>query len=370
MKAGDNETVQDWSSKAAQDSFLANNPEFKAQKAEITRLNNALLKVKAGTQIIVNAIKEAYVEPPNLYVPSPPPKSRKTNEEIAVLHISDTQLGKVTPTYNSTVAKDRITDLVFKTVQITNMRRSNAAINAIHVYLGGDMVEGEDIFPGQAHEIDQPVFEQSCKTAPEVFCNAILYLLEHFPTVKVCAVPGNHGRNGRKGTNSSTKTNWDMVCYEVMYWMLNASEFAKKNNLSKRLTFDIPEDDFFVVDPVFDWGNLIVHGQQITGGFAGFPWYGAAKKAWGWIDAIDAPWDYLWFGHFHTYASAVLNKRVFLANGTTESSNNYAKEQLASGGYPCQRLAFFNPSHGLISDNQIYLDNTRTPQKTRLASWQ
>ena len=70
-------------------------------------------------------------------------------------------------------------------------------------------------------------------------------------------------------------------------------------------------------------------------------------------------WTYLAFGHFHQFAFGTLNKRYFIANGTTESSNVYAQEQLAASGDPCQRLAFFERKHGLIADHQIFLDNTR-----------
>jgi hypothetical protein len=200
----------------------------------------------------------------------------------------------------------------------------------------------------------------------------ILGLLEDFPKVKVCCVAGNHGRNGPKGGRSNPKTNWDLVCYNVLKLMLMGVEGTDHHKkISRRLEFEIAEDTFYVVDRVYDWGNLIVHGDQITGGFAGFPWYGAGKKAWGWIDAIPEPWDYLWFGHFHTYASAVLNHRIFLANGTTESDNDYARARLAAAGLPCQRLVFFDKDHGLIADHQVFLtgENERLPNRLKNQEW-
>jgi hypothetical protein len=60
----------------------------------------------------------------------------------------------------------------------------------------------------------------------------------------------------------------------------------------------------------------------------------------------------------------VLNHRILLANGTTESDNDYAQEQLAACGHPCQRLAFFNAKHGLIADHQVFLAE-RLPQRKR-----
>lgn len=358
--------VRDWIDKTAD----MNSHEYKALKKENADLRRRIEHHETGLSLIVDAVKEAYIDPPDLVIPAMPKVSRKQSEEIAILHLSDTQLGKKTQTYSCTIGEIRIMQLARKTVEITNMRRNSATIKELRIYMGGDMIEGEDIFPGQAHEIDQVLFDQAVKTAPSIFVKMILYLLEHFEHIKVCCVPGNHGRNGRYGNGASRRTNWDRVVYEITeYILLGSKEFPRKS-LVNRLSFQ-HSDDWYVVDRVFDWGNLQLHGDQIRGGFAGFPWYGAAKKAWGWIDSIPEPWDYMWMGHYHTYASAVLNHRMFLANGTTESSNVYAQEQLAAAGYPCQRLAFFDAKYGLISDNQVFLTdgNERVPQRIRPSKW-
>ena len=60
---------------------------------------------------------------------------------------------------------------------------------------------------------------------------------------------------------------------------------------------------------------------------------------------------------------------TFLANGTTESDNEYALEQLAAAGWPVQRLAFFSAHHGLISDNPVWLTSERRSQAQRWAEW-
>jgi hypothetical protein len=242
-----------------------------------------------------------------------------------------------------------------KTIYIADLRRNIAAINELHVYLGGDVVEGEDIFPHQAHLIDSPLFDQACVNFPRIAGKALLLALDHFERVKVFTVPGNHGRNGPKNTRSHPRTNWDRVAYQVLKTALLGVDAQPRKELAGRLEFHMSEE-FWVVDRVFKWGNLLVHGHQIGGGFAGFPWYGTAKKAWGWIDAIEAKWDNLFFGHFHTPAMATLGLRRFYANGTTESDNEFAKEQLAACGIPCQRLVFMDAKHGVVSDTLIFLD--------------
>lgn len=334
-------------------------------KSQVRALERRLRGLQSKESTIIEAVHAALeAAPPRLEIPRNPRRARSRKyEEVAILHLSDTQLGKTTRSYDSTVCEARILQCVEKTAYIADLRRNIARIDELHIYLGGDMIEGEDIFPHQAHEIDSSVFEQAVVNFPRIGVKAILRALECFEKVKVYCVAGNHGRNGPKSTRSSPKTNWDNVAYETTRAILLGTAAFPRADLAKRLEFNIA-DEFWIVDRVFDWGNLMVHGHQISGGFAGFPWYGAGKKAWGWIDTIEKKWDNLFFGHFHTPAMATLNHRRFYANGTTESDNDFAKEQLAAAGDPCQRLLFMDADHGVVSDTLLYLSE-RVPNARR-----
>lgn len=328
----------------------------KLLRSTVSTLQRKLTKTGVTGNLMVQTIEEIFRErPPEIRLPAMPRKSTRKAREQAVLHVADLHIGKVTSTYNTFVAEERLRLLVEKVISITNTRQNGAACDDLRLYLGGDMIEGEQIFATQAHMIDASLFEQAIKSAPVMLTKMILRLLECFRTVTICTVPGNHGRNGPKGGSANPKTNWDNVVYEVVKLMLLGTDEHPNQLIRDRIEFNI-SDTFYIVDHIDGgWGNLMVHGHQITGGFGGFPWYGTAKKAWGWIDAIPEHWDYLWFGHFHTYASASLNMRTFLANGTSESDNDYAQASMAACGVPCQRLAFFNEDGGLISDNQVFL---------------
>jgi hypothetical protein len=334
-------------------------------RAQVRVLERQVRGLRTKEATIIEAVRQALAEsPPRLSAPPAPKRSRSGKyEEIAVLHVSDTQCGKITRSYDTTVCEERVLACVEKTAYIADLRRSIARIDELHLYLGGDMVEGEEIFPHQAHEIDSSVFEQAVVNFPRIAVKAILAALSRFPRVKVFTVAGNHGRNGPRHTRAHPKTNWDNVAYEVTRALLLGSKENPRTELASRLDFRIA-DEFWIVDRVFDWGNLMVHGHQIGGGFAGFPWYGAGKKAWGWIDTIEEKWDNLLFGHFHTAAMATLNMRRFYANGTTESDNTFAKEQLAACGDPCQRLLFMDAKHGVVSDTLLYLA-ARQPNSKR-----
>jgi len=250
--------------------------EIRTLKQTIKDLKKRNDRLQSGAALIIDAVREAYEDPVDFYIPAMPKASKKKAEETAVLHLSDLHIGKITSSYDSAVASERVNRLIEKVIRITNVRRSAAAIESIHIYVGGDIIEGEEIFPHQAHLIDQSVFEQAVRTAPAIMCRAITTLLKEFRYVKISCVAGNHGRNGPKGTRAHPRTNWDTVCYEVMKMGLLGIN-GKRAETKDRVTIDI-SDEFYIVDRVYDWGNLIVHGHEIRGGFAGFPWYGCVPS--------------------------------------------------------------------------------------------
>lgn len=326
-------------------------------------------RLRAMRSVIEASVAAALTPPPALTLPPAPAKQpSKGSEEVALLHLSDTQLGKVTATYNSEVGCKRILDFFQKCLHLTQIRRAGATIKEVHLALGGDIVEGETIFPHQPHLIDQCVYDQACRTAPTIIAQGILLLLAHFERVKVVCVPGNHGRSGTKNGGQHPRSNWDNVVYASLKHMLFGPPSApRKDPELKRLEIVIAED-FFVVDRIYNWGLLFVHGDQISGGFGGFPFYGTAKKVGGWADSVSEPWDYLYFGHFHTYTQGTINHRQWFCNGTTESDNTFAQETLAATGFPTQRLQFFSKDHGVIADMPIYLAERRRPQSQRFAA--
>jgi hypothetical protein len=333
--------IQAWASK-----INTNEPPVvKELRAENKRLRDRLVVAGAKAELIVHAVQEALAdyEPP--VIPTPAKSPKRGQVEAAVCHLSDTQFGKVTKTYDSSIASQRVAEYTDRVIRCIRAHRHYAKVDELHLYLGGDMIEGEMIFPGQAHLIDQPVIDQATSSCPKALAACIIALAAEVRQIHVVCVAGNHGRPTSKHAGSHPKTNWDRVTYDVTKMMVGANS---------RIKWHIP-DDFYAVHNVLGHGHLVVHGHQIRGGFAGFPFYGVGKKASGWIDSIEENWDHLYFGHFHTYTSGTLNGRFYFCNGTTESDNDYAREELAASGSPVQRLQFWNSEYGLVADRPIYL---------------
>ena len=326
-------------------------------RKQLANLQKKLIEKETGRDLLKSSFDEAYSDPLQVKGDiSYKSSGRSSREEVAVAHLSDVHFGKRTESYGIEVAESRVRMFAAKVLQQTDIRRSFAKIKYLRVYLGGDMVEGDGgIFPGQNFEMDSDIITQAIKTGPEIIADCILTWLKNFDKIHISGVPGNHGRSGKF---KDKRLNYDSLFYDTLRRMVG---LAIPEDQHKRVTWDLPFDRhsdraWYSIDNIYGWGTMMVHGHQIRG-MLGVPWYGVGKKVAGWIDVIPEPWNYLFMGHFHTDAKFVINRRLILANGTTETSNAYAAESMAASGEPVQRLCFFDKSHGLIVDSPIYLSD-------------
>ena len=273
--------------------------------------------------------------------------TRKLDEEVAVIWCADWQMGKVTPTYNSRICSNRIDTYGEKILEITDIQRKSKKINKAHIWLLGDIIEGTDIFPGQAWLVDSGLYKQILDHGLKTLSNLIRTLLTSFETIHITGVIGNHGRLGRIGQHSYDD-NGDRMLYKVCE-MLFADE--------KRVTWDIPEGadgdrGWYAVDKIGNYSSLLVHGDQFRGQL-GIPWYGVRKKVLGWKSMSSTgqmpEFKDVSFGHWHQIYSQDMNGITVRCSGSPESSNPYAAENLAAMGRASQRMMFVNPKKGIVT---------------------
>ncbi len=325
-----------------------------AVAADLRASNKSLLRqlgaLKASREEYVEAVYRAVADAASsIVIPKPQtprPDPRESSEEVAVAVLSDWQLGKRTPSYDSAICAERIDRFADKVISLTAIQRKDHPVRELRVHILGDIVEGEQIFPGQAHLIDSSLFEQTTENGPTILIGFLTRMLEHFEKVHVVAVIGNHGRIGRKG-DFNPQTNGDRMVYR------NTQRILEGRKGFERLTWDIPsipnERAWYAVSSIGNYSTLLIHGDQFRG-TAGIPWYGLQKKAGGWaLGAISEHFDDVDFGHFHTPMTTQLNTVTARCNGSTESHNDYAAEQLAAVGQPSQGLRFVHPERGMVT---------------------
>jgi hypothetical protein len=326
------------------------NSNLEQVKAERDRLARQLYEVKhrradyldTVRQAVEDAVGEIQLEP------VPPPVAEAAgpgDEEYAVALLSDLQTGKITPDYNSEVARERVLRYADKIIAISKVQSADHPVRHCKVPMLGDMVEGVDIFPGQQWLIDSTLYAQVFKSTPTIIVDFLRRLLTHFDTVEVFAVQGNHGRLGRKGM-FGPEDNADKMTYRVAELMM-----ADEPRVTWHIADPEGERAWYMIMYLGNYSALLIHGDQIRG-HSGFPWYGLGKKVQGWgSGALGEDSDFLdvFMGHWHQLARIPLNHRAVWVNGSTESTNTYASESLAAQSDPAQWLLFVDPRKGRVT---------------------
>jgi hypothetical protein len=186
-------------------------------------------------------------------------KNKEKVPETAVVVFADWQMGKVTPDYNTNVLQERIERYTEKLLEIVQIQRMDHEVNDLHIWLLGDIVEGEEIFPGQSHLIDSGLYRQVAVNGPRILGNFVKTALENFNHVHITGVIGNHGAVG--GTTSKQhdpETNMDRMLYKIIELIVGDDE---------RITFNIPdgvgERNWYAVDTIGNYSSLLIHGDQM-----------------------------------------------------------------------------------------------------------
>ena len=263
--------------------------EQQSREEELRRQNRSLLRQLDKAKNKTDELKEVFYRAcqeaasalsiPRVPLRLRPPAKKARSEEKAIIVVSDMQLAKVTPTYNSAVCEERMERYARKIALLTEIQRRDHPIREARMLWLGDMIEGENIFPHQAHQIDSAMFTQAMVDCPRILVNFVRSLLTVFEKIHIAAVPGNHGRIGSRNQGYNPEDNGDRMAYYMTRALLQNEP---------RVTWDIAyqknESGWYTVD--YPWGDegrgiLLFHGHQIKG-WSGFPFYGTSKKVTGW----------------------------------------------------------------------------------------
>ena len=322
-------------------------------KASLNRALRDLDKAKAKNEELVAAVYRAAKDAAStLIIPpvaKPTPDKRKGSPEVAICLLADWQWGKVTPEYNSDIAGERIERYAEKAVKLIDLQRAHHPVKEARIYLLGDLLEGEEIFPGQAHRIDASLYSQLFRGA-EALAKLVRSIAAAVPSVKVVGTIGNHGALGGPIRRSyHPETNADAMLMNV------ARMLVSDKRVEWPETFVAGERAWYATDDVLGKRWFLFHGDQIKGGAFGFPWYGFGKKLLGWATSVS-PFTYSASGHFHVPVRFVMNAITHWGAGSTESANTFAQEYLASGGQRASQWLLFQGEEGVTAEYQVFVD--------------
>ena len=234
-----------------------------AHRRTLSKLEEARVTKKELVDAVYAAAKDAAsslaIAP--VRKPTPPKSARDREGETALIVVSDQQLGKRTPTYSSEICEERMARYMDKVELLTQIQRSYHPVRKARVYLLGDIIEGEMIFPGQAHRIDSSLYRQVVVDGPRIISDVIRRALGLFDEVHVVGVIGNHGAIGGPSRREyHPESNGDLMLYRVVQTIFEQSK-------QDRLTFDIPylrgERSWYSVDVVGDHKFFLFHGDHL-----------------------------------------------------------------------------------------------------------
>lgn len=315
----------------------------------LKRANVLNLRLKHKTSELVAAVhqaaKDAALSTPPIKVKPPTKDTRKGKPEVALIHCTDWQLGKRTVSYGKETCADRIERFVEKCLHITDIQRKHHPVRECVLLLGGDMVEGLGIFPGQAWEVDALLYEQLFETS-RIISQTVATLASHFEQVNVVCEYGNHGRIGRKG-EMPAGDNIDRIAYEIA-----------RNKVGHLTGQWISSDSWYQIFEIGNYRGLLVHGDEIKSFGGNTPAFGILRKVNAWAGGVIEDFNDCYMGHWHTPMSLTMSNggRIFVT-GSPESHNEYAREFVAATGIPSQRLHFIDPDKGRVAaEYVIWLD--------------
>lgn len=274
-------------------------------------------------------------------VPTQASDKRRKSTEAALWHLTDWQGAKVTSSYNTEVMKERVMRFCHKAAKITEIQRADHPVRHGVVLLGGDMIEGVQIFPQQPYEIDQTIFGQYV-TVSRLIVDVVRYALSVYETVEVVGEWGNHGRMGSKRSVIPNADNLDRMTYELARQLLEGESRLKWEENG-------PEDIQRV--EVGNYRALLIHGDEIgRGGFASPTTIVQHANRW---RSGAYPWEFsdVYVGHYHNHSEWALANGcgAVYQTGSTESDNRYARDTMAASAVPSQRLHFIDPERGRVT---------------------
>jgi len=294
-----------------------------------------------------------------------PPKYKDTEDETQVALVSDSQCGVKTITYNRDIFRQRLNQLAYKIMKIASLQRRAHPISKLVIMELGDMIHGELV--GKQVNLDElecPAHEQILDIFAPAFCEFLANLYQHYSSVEVIGVEGNHGWPG--GKESAFGTNWDTFAMELVK--------AKMQDHS-RISIAVERHSFFKLVEVQKHYFLMVHGDQIPMNMT-VPYYGVTTKGLRWRGSInpddtfakrilqafkeeritpdeairqmlDLPFQYVCMGHFHTANFLQFNNVTTFMNGTFVTSDSYPLKKMGLGNDACQWTFGVHPEHGV-----------------------
>lgn len=334
--------------------------ELRQVRKENREMSEALGKREEWLRQVVEAARIPVERPEFIVAPA---NHNALPERAVILPIFDIQYGQHVQAQDTPFSKGGFSDEVFQerldayVAKVTAFLRDKAAscqFTELHIPLGGDLVEGDQIYPGMAWQLEKDPIRQVLDLRTrlsEGLRQIIRFAREDLgvQAVAIYCVPGNHGKVGGKRAGATPSTySWDYMAAELILDDLREEQVDLKVN----------EPSGAVLFTVLGHTFLTIHGDEIKG-WGGLPFYGLAKADGQFIRLGEVIHDYLLMGHHHQPGNIPNGSGgANIVSGDWVGPNNLSRI-IKAGSRPQQRALIVSAKHGLVEEAHIYLDGDR-----------
>ena len=313
---------------------------------ETARVRKENTRLMALNNVVIRTFKEAVLRMPTFEVRPwevrPPGRDQCANLVISDAHGGATQRPEDVANLNAYSWEEmlrRADVLVDSSLSICEGQRRGWPLSAMNLLCAGDLVTGEDIYVGQSRDIDRILVDQIIQMAEVVVQKIILPFLDFFPTVRMYAAWGNHGRLGQKKGQKHKRSNADYLLYHfIRQRLLEVERFECYISQSPIIGFSVPEAP--------DYNVLMTHGERVKR-YMSIPYYGLKRWTMRMIGATGVFWHYVVMGHHHTHAQIDASHGEMLINGAWVGPTDFALDVLQDTAPGKQLLFGMHPEHGI-----------------------
>jgi 3',5'-cyclic AMP phosphodiesterase CpdA len=281
-------------------------------KSQKTREANEL--IEAEESILLRRLERT--EPATVR-PAADPSRETFCAAIGDLHFGDVvEADDGSILYDVDEAEAAVETFAEQCLKIKELQSELIDFDDCYLFLLGDIATGTHIYRGQVHDIEAALAEQVTRGS-QALVDLVTTLAEHFETVQVRAVLGNHGLDRASAARGS---NTDLICYR---WMQDALRRDDVDNVD----IEIAEANHHLNTRVRDWRFHVRHGQD---GQRHVDKTAASSRDWrGWREAHQ--FDVGLRGHWHDPSvDYVLNRYPIL----TTPSPKPGEEFIERMGHP------------------------------------
>jgi hypothetical protein len=294
--------------------------------------------------------------------PKPPrwakPKKVGSTDAVIVAMLSDLHLDEVVRAedmggvneYNRAIAEVRLRRWAEK-LSLLPTFGPQANVMGLELYLGGDLVNG-DIHEGAATNADTLL--GTMLHWSEHIAAAIDLVAQHYDTVNVSAVVGNHGR-------MTPKPRYHLKARDNADWHL--SHLVGRAVTATNVRFTIPETPDCIV-PILGRTHVLTHGDETRGGSGiGGIWPPIKRMVLRKMDRYSHYGhnvEHVWLGHWHTHVVG----DGFTVNGSMVGYDPYAAGHNLKPE-PAQQLIAYVTERGVDWSSTLVVDDVESSPKRK-----